>query len=255
MKHENQPPVGADQTPVKLSAKGNEHQWCFCYSPGASHGPYKDKAAMLNSVKWQRGEEISISFLDGEEELQERVMNVAMAWVAPGMANLKFIFRIDTNNTDIRISFKSEGSWSTLGTSCRNITDINKPTMNFGWLNMQSTDEEIRDVVLHEFGHAIGLIHEHLNPRGEIQWNKERVRRNLSGPPNYWDDETIDRNMWEIFTEGELKLTEMDKDSIMMYPIPRKWTTDGFSVGLNTQLSETDKEFIRKAYPGNNVRS
>jgi len=35
----------------------------------------------------------------------------------------------------------------------------------------------------------------------------------------------------------------------MMYPIPASWTTDGFSVGLNTGLSTTDKTFIAEAYP------
>ncbi len=35
----------------------------------------------------------------------------------------------------------------------------------------------------------------------------------------------------------------------MMYPIPASWTTDGFSVDLNSELSATDVEFIREAYP------
>ena len=35
----------------------------------------------------------------------------------------------------------------------------------------------------------------------------------------------------------------------MMYPIPAAWTTDGFSAGFNRELSGTDKEFIRDAYP------
>jgi len=34
-----------------------------------------------------------------------------------------------------------------------------------------------------------------------------------------------------------------------MYPIPAAWTTDGFSVGLNEDLSATDRDFIREAYP------
>jgi hypothetical protein len=35
-----------------------------------------------------------------------------------------------------------------------------------------------------------------------------------------------------------------------MYPIPTKWTMDGFNVGLNTALSKTDREFIKDIYPG-----
>jgi hypothetical protein len=38
--------------------------------------------------------------------------------------------------------------------------------------------------VIHEFGHALGLIHEHQNPSGGIQWNKPVVCRYYEGPPN-----------------------------------------------------------------------
>jgi serralysin len=34
-----------------------------------------------------------------------------------------------------------------------------------------------------------------------------------------------------------------------MYPIPASWTNDGFSADLNKGLSDTDKDFIRDAYP------
>jgi len=34
----------------------------------------------------------------------------------------------------------------------------------------------------------------------------------------------------------------------MRYPIPLSWTLDGFSAGLNTDLTETDKQIVREAY-------
>ncbi len=40
----------------------------------------------------------------------------------------------------------------------------------------------------HEFGHAIGLAHEHQNPAGGIQWNEEVVIRELAKSPNFWDE-------------------------------------------------------------------
>jgi len=33
-----------------------------------------------------------------------------------------------------------------------------------------------------------------------------------------------------------------------MYPIPASWTTDGSSTGFNSDLSPTDKKFIKKQY-------
>ena len=48
--------------------------------------------------------------------------------------------------------------------------------MNYGWLTPDSDDDELRRVVLHEFGHALGLIHEHQNPEGGIEWNEPAVK-------------------------------------------------------------------------------
>jgi len=121
--------------------------------------------------------------------------------------------------------------------------------MNYGWLDPSSSDEEVERVVLHEFGHALGLIHEHQNPGGQINWNRRQVIEELSGPPNNWPLEVIDHNMFEPYDRQETNFTALDPQSIMMYPIPQSWTTDGFSVGLNSQLSTQDKTFIRQQYP------
>jgi hypothetical protein len=121
--------------------------------------------------------------------------------------------------------------------------------MNYGWLTPTSTDDELRRVVLHEFGHAFGLIHEHQNPNRPIAWNRAAVIADLSGPPNNWDHETIERNIFKRYDPEQLSSTPTDPSSIMMYPIPAAWTTDGFFAELNKELSQTDKSFIRNAYP------
>jgi hypothetical protein len=108
---------------------------------------------------------------------------------------------------------------------------------------------EIRRVVSHEFGHSLGLIHEHQNPDHPIQWDRKAVIADLSGPPNSWDEATIEHNIFEKYDPAKLSATAVDPKSIMMYPIPATWTTDGFSAGLNEEPSDTDKEFIRGAYP------
>jgi hypothetical protein len=103
-------------------------------------------------------------------------------------------------------------------------------------------------VVLHEFGHAIGLIHEHQNPKGGVNWNKAAVKHDLSGPPNNWDDATIESNMFRFYPQTDVVVTDVDSASIMMYLIPRAWTLDGFSAGLNGELSVNDKALIRSVY-------
>jgi hypothetical protein len=182
--------------------------------------------------------------------LQKRVAEVAKEWTGPPeMANVGFEF-VDSGDADVRVAFQEgNGSWSYLGTMCQQIPS-GEPTMNYGWLTQDSDDDEVRSVVLHEFGHALGLIHEHQNPNNAIGWNRAAVIADLSHPPNSWDEATIENNMFKRYEPAEGSGTAVDAQSIMMYPIPAAWTTDGFSVGMNGELSDTDKQFIRTAYPG-----
>lgn len=206
----------------------------------------KPKAAVLNGVKWEEGEVITCRFLSGTLALQKRVKAVAKEWEK--FANLTFEFR-NEGPTDVRITFiKGNGSWSYLGTVCRRIPEP-EPTMNYGWIDENSDEAELRRVVLHEFGHALGLIHEHQNPENSIKWNKPAVIADLKGPPNYWDDSAIDNNMFRYYPKETVTATAVDRTSIMMYPIPASWTLDGFSAGLNSQLSQDDKQLIGSVYP------
>jgi len=176
-----------------------------------------------------------------------RVRGVAAEWTTADTANLRFAF-VDQGRADIRISFVAgNGSWSTIGTVARQV-DRTEPTMNYGWLTDESPEDTLRRVVLHEFGHAVGLIHEHQNPRDAIDWNREAVIADLSRPPNSWDLEKIERNMFAAYEPQAVEATDTDPLSIMMYPIPRSWTNDGFSAGLNGALSAKDHQLIQQVY-------
>jgi serralysin len=231
----------------------NEHHYCMCLTREnlsdedlrrlAGH-----KAALLTGAKWDVGSVITIRFLEGAPGLQGRVEKVAKEWTGSAMANLSLDFR-KTGPTDIRIAFQQgDGSWSYLGTMCRQIPEA-QPTMNYGWLTSLSDDDELRRVVLHEFGHALGLIHEHQNPERGITWNEAAVVRDLSGPPNNWDLATIKHNMFKKYERSEVTATDLDPHSIMMYPIPKAWTLDGFSADLNSTHSMQDRALIKSAYP------
>jgi hypothetical protein len=224
----------------------NARHYCVAAAPRPTE--FETKAALLEEFKWPAGTQITVGFLGGEESLQQRVQAVAERWVGPDMANLGLQF--DTGGQgDVRIAFtQGDGSWSYIGTMAQQIP-TSDPTMNYGWLTPDSDEDEIRRVVLHEFGHALGLIHEHQNPNHPIAWNRAAVIADLSGPPNNWDEATIENNIFKRYEPSELESTPVDPASIMMYPIPASWTTDGFSVGLNDNLSATDTDFIKKAYP------
>lgn len=220
------------------------NRWCFCWLADNPRVTGKDRAALLKDARWTAGDVISISFLDGDPRVWRRVKGVAQRWTK--FANLRFDFR-EAKDTLVRISFAYKGSWSVLGTTCRKVPK-DEPTMNFGWLTPASTAEEVRRVVLHEFGHALGLIHEHQNPAGGILWDKARVYAELQQAPHNWSKQTIDRNLFATYKASETNFTATDPKSIMMYPIPKRWTKNGFSAALNGNLSRTDQTFIRQRY-------
>lgn len=235
-------------------ASENETHFCTLITPDTLSADAQKalagrRAALLNEFRWPTGTVVKIIFLEGDESLRQRVRDVGQRWSGPSMANLTMNF-VPSGEADVRIAFRpGAGSWSYIGTFCRSIPK-DKPTMNFGWLTPESTDDEVRRVVLHEFGHALGLIHEHQNPNKPIDWNKAAVRRDLSGPPNNWDDATIQHNIFDQYDPKKLTSTPLDPVSIMMYPIPKSWTLDGFSAGLNSDLSAMDKQLIHQCYPG-----
>lgn len=231
--------------------------YCMCPLPKTLHAESQAavagrRAALLKEVSWGPNPTITAAFLGGSPALRSRVKNAAMGWISDGGARVSLTFltnpAVDPKAADVRIAFiAGDGSWSYLGTQCRHIAR-HLPTMNFGWIDETSSEDDLRSVVLHEFGHALGLIHEHQNPKKGILWDRHAVIADLSRPPNGWDLATIEHNMFKKYDADAVDATNTDSASIMMYQIPSRWTKDGFSTSFNVRLSAQDKKLIQSIY-------
>jgi Bacterial pre-peptidase C-terminal domain/Astacin (Peptidase family M12A) len=155
-------------------------------------------------------------------------------------ANLTFQFGA-LAGAQVRVAFNDDGAWSYIGTDALGISS-NEPTLNLGW-----QDE---GVILHEFGHMIGMIHEHQNPIGNpIQWNKPVVNAALAGPPNNWTQDVIDHNLYDKYDVSQINGSDFDARSVMLYSFPASWTLNGFHSDANEVLSAVDKSFATRVYP------
>ena len=115
-------------------------------------------------------------------------------------------------------------SASHVGTIAATI-DENEPTM---WLDLAPTHYEAREksavrykaTILHEFGHALGLQHEHQHPDAPSQYTSEKLLDHLKNhPPKLGNNETLEGYIttnWSPAFSASTKC-EYDRDSIMHY--------------------------------------
>ena len=204
-----------------------------------------EEIALVTRKLWKNGRTLNVRFLDGDPDIQEKVIRWAKEWEE--YANIKFSFN-NKPDAEIRVSLNLDGSsWSTVGTDALTVPQ-NEATTHFGWLEPSTPDNEVSRVVLHEFGHVLGCIHEHQNPVAHINWDREAVFEYFRRTQG-WDDETIKRNIFETESAFTTNFTKFDKDSIMLYSFPPELTTDHKGTPMNRTLSDTDKEFMKKMYP------
>lgn len=202
-------------------------------------------AGHLKSL-WAPGHTIRIRFLGGSPALQERIKAAARQWTEH--ANIHFDFVI-AEPSDVRIAFTpGKGSWSYIGTQCKSAAST-EPTMNLGWFTDATDDREISRVTLHEFGHVLGMIHEHQSPVANIDWDEPVVIAYYATLTPPWPAGDVENYVFNTYDSAHTNFSGFDPKSIMIYPIPNEHTDDDWEVGWNSELSEIDKQHVKVLYP------
>jgi hypothetical protein len=228
---------------------------CFTKLPEHIKGSNKLKAAFLKGTQWDQGHAIKIGFYRDNNYTEHKA-----TWckecieknIVP-LVNLKFIWDVDINQADVRITFDPAlGAWSMIGKQA--LDQPTGPTMNLGWLDDETNYDfpEAKNtgaVIVHEFGHMIGMIHEHSRADAKLPWNCNAVYQSLGGPPNNWSKQMVNENVFEQIPVDQFNGSSYDPYSIMHYYFDPSYFCGAVKLPHNTKLSDLDKEWITKTYP------
>lgn len=208
-------------------------------------GDTDPRGAALTSKLWAKGQVITVSFIGGSNFVRQRVIAYAKQWEQ--FANITFNFV--ENNGMLRVAFmQGAGSYSYLGRDAL-VISANRETMNFGWFNDNTTEQEFSRTTIHEFGHALGLIHEQQHPEVDLDWDREFVYQYYAGAPNYWSRQQVDINLLDTYSTAQTTYNAYDQLSIMHYPILGRMINQTQNTPNNSVLSNGDKELAGILYP------
>ncbi|MFJ2715151.1 M12 family metallopeptidase [Pseudomonas sp. NPDC087346] len=218
------------------------------YQAAVSENPdnaLKNKGGLLavgiESKLWKPGRTLTISFLGKpSESLKDLLKALILEWEP--LVNLTFKF-VEGNDGIIKIQTNARSNASHIGTDAL-LYGPGEPTM---FIANQPSNPEFRASVLHEFGHVLGLHHEHLHPDADIPWNRKKVYEVYASK---WgmSKELVDLNIFTPISE-HVMVGKYDQDSVMHYPVEKELTDGKLEVSLNSNISSEDKRIIQILYP------
>lgn len=211
-----------------------------------------DQAAFLNS--WEINT-LNVFFMGGSATMQATVMKQVQKWTAA--CNINFVQTDRAADSHVRVNFtRGLGHFSHVGVECRSVP-VNQQTMNLDMTEASMLGDYNMSVILHEFGHAIGLLHEHSSPASNlrfadmaslIRFFRGKFGEGLNNPAE--TQRLIEHNILKKYRDTEVKkFSQFDPDSIMIYALPPEVLAPGSgAMRANLSLSATDTDYARRLY-------
>lgn len=215
-----------------------------------SHSPQQTRSIGAHTNYWATGKSLKIAISRVSDEGFDAVKNAIEKWAPYVNLNFNFIDLDDNDELyegDIRIylgpNFNDVGR-SLIGTDALAAPAF-EPTM---WLGTNYTEPNYESLVIHEFGHALGLLHEHQHPDTTIPWDRETTYRLLQN--NYGlSRDAVNAAFFPLTRNTNYTYASYDRESVMHYQIPNEFTLGDWEQPRNKQLSAGDIAFARTIYP------
>lgn len=187
---------------------------------------------------FKAGQTVYLAF-DGDVETSKYVLEILKEFAFP---YINLDFQIGRYN-DSTITIKTNPSASPTASISGNTTGIGTKTP------VVTIYKLTQGVILHEFGHAMGMFHEHQNPAPDnpIQWNKEEVYAHYVTKQN-WKKEAVDAQIINRRDKAKSLFTNWDQNSIMNYTIRPGFTAAPIQTFIGQEYSKGDKNWFNMKF-------
>ncbi len=199
---------------------------------------------------WRAGDTIHVQFLDGALPMWGKVADLITGpygWNACSSVQFHFCQVQGCTQQEphaaVRITFAKGSSWSYLG-AYGNIHPFTGATMNLA-VDGNTSYGGFCHAVLHEFGHALGLLHEQEHPQG-LPWDVaafERWHRERG-----YDVEAA-RQFWFRSASPDSSVPgPYDPNAIMHYYVPAEWMLDRVSRGGSNNITPRECAWVEHLF-------
>lgn len=242
----------------------------FFAVPERNTAAIRIKSVFADKMVWKVGA-LKVCFWNGDDETKKRVAGIADELTA-GLP-IKFIWQengafvrcpgnreVDTSwsNYEVRVSLlhapgllkPGDDATAFFGLVGRQKSGGRLATVNLPFQNWQGK-EEIRNLVLHEFCHVLGCLHEHQRELCTKDFDAEKIQEKFRLSPQEYVENFLEVPSSHAY--GAAFLTGFDNESVMLYRL----TPDLFRKGSKSEcmvsrpaseLSPLDKSGLRSMY-------
>lgn len=200
---------------------------------------------------WPKGQVLTIKFMEGVSELiRKKIRPHINKWRAHVNLDIKYVK--DYENAEVRIeviSNKNVPSKTFTGTDAKHFQkNQNMSTMLLTGISNNTPQDIVAFTVLHEFGHALGLVHAHQEPDAKIPWKKADIVYRYFREKFSMSDIETDMNYLNTYSRDNLVTNGYTPYSVMHSYIPAELVTDHKERLANSQLSSKDIAIVKQIY-------
>ena len=183
-----------------------------------------NRAVGQKSVFYKPGSTLKIQII-GSAQFISGVKNVLVTHAQP-FINLKFQFVDSGGDVTIDNNYSGGGVARCLG--CQ------KPSI--------SISSAAQGLVLHEFGHALGMQHEMKNPNIKLTWIESVLIQSYGGAA------FVKSQITSTVNPSTVNALAFDKNSVMIYNLPANTNKEGVDMRPSNVYTDIDKQWLVMTY-------